>query len=76
MAARHPWRTRKTVEEQASLVVSAEDLRAERARQRIPVYKLAAIVSVHPGRLSRMLNEQIKMPEDVARRVAEVLKRA
>ena len=66
-------RPRKTLEEQAASVVSAQDLRAERARQQLPIYKLAAIVEMHPGRLALMLNERIALPEPVAKRVAEAL---
>ncbi|MDO8475059.1 MAG: hypothetical protein Q7W02_02490 [Candidatus Rokubacteria bacterium] len=53
--------------------MTASDLRAARARQRIPMYKLGAIVSVHPGRLALMLNERIPLTEVVAKRVAAAL---
>jgi hypothetical protein len=66
-------RVRKPLEEQAAALVSAADLRAERARQRLPIYILGAMCNLHPGRLARMLNEQILLPEHIAKRVAEVL---
>lgn len=53
--------------------MTASDLRAARARLRIPMYKLGAIVSVHPGRLALMLNERIALPAPVAKRVADAL---
>ena len=45
------------------------DLRAEIARLRIPIFQLAARVDVHPGRMSRYLNERIPIPKNVARRI-------
>ena len=50
------------------------DIRAEIARLRYPIYQLAAKVNVHPGRMSRYLNERTEMPQSVADRVFEALR--
>jgi plasmid maintenance system antidote protein VapI len=52
------------------------DLRAAIARQRIPIYQLAAEVRLHPGRLAQMLNERIPLPNDVATRISKALDRS
>jgi hypothetical protein len=52
---------------------SPADLRALIARRRVPIYKLAAVVEVHPIRLGRMINEIIEMPASVAQRLSELL---
>jgi hypothetical protein len=51
------------------------DLRAQIARLRFPLYRLAATVGVHPGRLGQMLNERLPLPLDIAERVCEALDR-
>ena len=51
----------------------AEDLRAEVARKRVAVYKLAAKVGIHPGRLGMMLNGTVPLPPDVARSVKDAI---
>jgi hypothetical protein len=53
--------------------LSARELRAARARLRLPVYKLAALVDLHPSRLALMLNERIVLPVPIAKRVATAL---
>ena len=53
---------------------SAEALRIEIFRQRLELYKIGAAVDVHPARLGRMLNGDIPLPPDVAKRVAAVLR--
>lgn len=50
------------------------DLRAEIARQRATIYKLAAAVDVYPGRLGQMLNEHIPMPESVVQKLSDALR--
>jgi predicted urease superfamily metal-dependent hydrolase len=49
------------------------DLRAEIARHRLPLYRLAATVGLHPSRLGAMLNERVAMPREVTDRVTEAL---
>ncbi len=55
------------------VVPSAGDLRALIARRQVEIYKLAALVDVHPGRLSQMLKGTIPLPDEVAQRVAAAL---
>ncbi len=57
----------------ATLTVTPADLRAELARRRIALYRLAPFVHLHPGRLGGMLNERIPLPHDVAERIMRVL---
>jgi hypothetical protein len=49
------------------------DLRAEIARRQISLYRLAAEVGLHPGRLGQMLRERLPMPAEIAERVSEAL---
>jgi plasmid maintenance system antidote protein VapI len=49
------------------------DYRATIARLQIPIYRLAAEVSLHPSRLGQMLGEKIPMPADVAARLSEAI---
>jgi hypothetical protein len=51
------------------------DLRATIARQKIPLYELAALVRFHPSRLGAALNERIPMPPDLAVRIQQALER-
>jgi hypothetical protein len=53
--------------------LSAQELRAERARKQIALYELAARVGVHPARLGRMLNEREHLPPRIAQRIFEAL---
>ncbi len=55
------------------MTMSPSDLRAEVARRRATLYKLAADVGLYPGRLGRMLNEREPMPSAVADRLALAL---
>ena len=41
------------------------DLRAELYRLRLPLYKVAAEVNVHPSRLSLYLNGRLPMPPEL-----------
>jgi plasmid maintenance system antidote protein VapI len=54
-------------------VPTAGDIRAELARHRIPFYKLAAAISMHPVRLSAVLNERRPLSPDLAARIAEAI---
>jgi hypothetical protein len=54
--------------------MTAEELRKEIAGQRLELYKLAAVVHVHPGRLGMYLNERLPMPADVAERLTAVIR--
>jgi hypothetical protein len=53
--------------------VDPADLRAQIARLQVPLYRLAATIGVHPGRLGQMLNERLPMPADVVARIREAL---
>jgi len=53
----------------ASPVPTAADLRAARARARVPVYILAARVRIHPVRVSRLLHGRIPLRPNVAVRL-------
>lgn len=50
------------------------DLRAEIARRQVVLYKLAADIKVHPGRLGMMLNGKVPLPSHVAEKIVENLK--
>ena len=55
-----------TVESQA---IFAEDLRAAAARKGVPLYKIAAACSIHPGRLGLILNGKIALTPRTAERI-------
>ncbi len=57
----------------ATRPLSPEDIRADLARLRLPLYQLAALVRVHPGRLSPMLYGRAPLPARIAERIADVL---
>jgi plasmid maintenance system antidote protein VapI len=52
---------------------SAADLRSLIARYQLQVYRLAALVGVHPSRLSLVLNERKPLPPLLARRLLKVI---
>jgi plasmid maintenance system antidote protein VapI len=52
---------------------SPADLRAAIARRRIPLFKLAAVVGLHPTTLGQMLNERKPLTQTVAERLTEAL---
>ena len=49
------------------------DFRAARARQQIPIFKLAATLGIHPFRLGQILNERLVMTPRMARKIAKAL---
>jgi plasmid maintenance system antidote protein VapI len=49
------------------------DLRAAVARRQIRQYYLAAVVGIHPTRLSAYLHGRAPMPADVALRIARAV---
>ena len=51
------------------------DLRAEIARQQISIYRLAAEIGVHPGRLGGYLNGRLPLSRELAERVLAALRR-
>jgi hypothetical protein len=53
--------------------VTAAELRAEVARRRVALYRLAADVGVNPNRLGSMLNERAPLPPEIAARVLHAL---
>ena len=55
--------------------MSNVDFRTELYRLRLPIYKIASQVGVHPSRLSLYLNERLPMPPDVGARLEAVLSR-
>ena len=54
---------------------TAADLRAEVARKQVPIYKLAALVGTHPGRLGMMLGGKLTLPAAMATRVSDALEK-
>ena len=54
-------------------MLTAEDVRVEIARRRIPIYKLSALVSVHPSRLSLIINGKIPMTPAIGARLMAAL---
>jgi len=53
--------------------VRPEDLRAELARRRILLYRLAAVIGVSPGRLSSVLNENAPLTPALAEKIVAAL---
>jgi plasmid maintenance system antidote protein VapI len=51
----------------------AEDFRAEIARRRIFIYRLAAVVGLSPNRLGQVLNERMPLSPELAQRIAAAL---
>jgi len=56
--------------------LSPADLRALAARCDVKLYQLAALVSVHPSRLSQYLHGRIPLPVEVAKRIRHALEEA
>jgi hypothetical protein len=54
-------------------VLTAADLRAAIARKRVPIYVLAARVSLHPSHLSQVLNERVPLTKDLSEKIIRVL---
>lgn len=48
---------------------TAADLRAEIARRQLTLYRVAARVGCHPGRLGMMLRERVPLPPALAEKV-------
>lgn len=55
-------------------MITAADLRAELARRQIPLYKLAARVGLHPGRLGMVLNGRAALSSELAQRIVRMLR--
>jgi plasmid maintenance system antidote protein VapI len=53
--------------------VRPEDIRAEIARRRILLYRLAAVVGLSPNRLSLVLNEHVPLTPELAQRISAAL---
>ena len=51
------------------------DLRGEVARRRVVLYRLAARVGLHPGRLGSMLNGRVPLPPLLSARILEILRK-
>lgn len=49
------------------------DFRTELYRLRLPIYKIAAEIHVHPSRLSGYLNGKVPMPDDVAESLSRAI---
>lgn len=54
-------------------VPTAEDLRAEIARRRVILYRLASLIAIHPSRLSLYLNGHLPLPPNLGLRILEAL---
>ena len=50
------------------------DFRTELFRLRLPIYKVASEISLHPSRLSLYLNGRLPMPPEVAERLLAIVK--
>ena len=53
---------------------SVFDFRTELYRLRLPIYKVASAVDVHPSRLSLYLNGRLPMPTEVAERLLTIVR--
>ena len=56
-------------------VCSDADLRALKARARIPLYKLAAACDINPPLLSQLLNGRIPLTPEQSCRIQEAIER-
>ena len=52
---------------------TVEDVLAELARRRLPLYKFAALIGLHPARLSRVLNAHEPLSSSLAERIRRAL---
>jgi plasmid maintenance system antidote protein VapI len=52
---------------------TADDIRAELARRRLPIYMLAAMVGLHPIRLSKVLNGRVVLKPELAERIMRAI---
>ena len=53
--------------------MSSNDLRTELYRLKLPIYKVASEVNVHPSRLSLYLNGRLPMPIDIRCRLEAIV---
>lgn len=53
---------------------AAAELRAEVARQQIPIYRLAALVGVHPSNLGQILRGRRPLTPEFAERIERTLR--
>ncbi len=54
-------------------MLTASDLRAELARHKIPIYKVAGLVNLHPVHLGHMLNGRTPFRSELAERVMQAV---
>lgn len=59
--------------ESSPAIMTAADLRALRARCRMHLYELAALVQLNPTTLSAVLNERRPLMPDLAERILRAL---
>ena len=52
----------------------AAELRAEVARQQIPIYRLASLVNVHPSNLGQILRGRRPLTPEMAARIERALR--
>ena len=52
---------------------TASYFRTELYRLKIPIYKMAALIDVHPSRLSVILNGHVPLPDDVASKIQQAI---
>lgn len=55
------------------IATTASDLRAEIARRRVRVYRIAVRLGIHPSRVSLLINEKMPLTEDLAARVLRAI---
>ena len=55
--------------------MSGVDFRTELYRLRVPIYKVASEVSLHPSRLSLYLNGRLPMPVELSNRLESLVLR-
>jgi hypothetical protein len=53
---------------------TAEDLRSERARRQVTIYRIAAKVSLNPGRLGAVLNGKLPLSAEMAQRIQAAIR--
>jgi hypothetical protein len=60
--------------QEKAMQVDPAEIRAEIARRQIVLYKLAAEIQIHPGRLGMMIGGKIPLPREIAEKILTSLK--
>jgi len=62
------------MEQQSAVAIRAADLRAEIARQRVRIYKVASRAGIHPITIGRILSEKLGLSDRAATRIMDAIR--